>query len=101
MFRPNAILAALITALMLTGLSAAADHVGTTPTAHSQAFHIFALDSPARSPQFLGSLGLRQPHAVVVQQACCKVCTRGKACGNTCISQDKQCHVGPGCACDG
>lgn len=32
---------------------------------------------------------------------CCKICTRGKACGNTCIAQDKQCHVGPGCACNG
>lgn len=32
---------------------------------------------------------------------CCKICTVGKACGNTCISRDKTCHVGPGCACDG
>jgi hypothetical protein len=30
---------------------------------------------------------------------CCKVCTKGKPCGDTCISQDKTCHVGPGCAC--
>jgi hypothetical protein len=34
-------------------------------------------------------------------QSCCKVCSVGKACGNTCISRDKNCHVGPGCACDG
>jgi len=33
--------------------------------------------------------------------SCCKVCSVGKACGNTCISRDKTCHVGPGCACDG
>jgi len=33
--------------------------------------------------------------------ACCKICKKGKACGNTCISRDKQCHVGRGCACDG
>jgi hypothetical protein len=31
---------------------------------------------------------------------CCKVCTAGKACGNTCIAAYKTCHVGPGCACD-
>jgi len=31
---------------------------------------------------------------------CCKVCTIGKACGNTCISREYTCHVGPGCACD-
>lgn len=30
---------------------------------------------------------------------CCKVCTKGKPCGDTCIAQDKICHVGPGCAC--
>jgi hypothetical protein len=32
---------------------------------------------------------------------CCKICTVGKACGDTCISRDKICHIGPGCACDG
>ena len=31
---------------------------------------------------------------------CCKVCTIGKACGDTCISRQYTCHVGPGCACD-
>ncbi len=34
-------------------------------------------------------------------QGCCKHCTVGKACGDTCIARDKTCHVGPGCACDG
>jgi hypothetical protein len=32
---------------------------------------------------------------------CCKVCLKGKACGNTCIARNKVCHVPPGCACDG
>jgi hypothetical protein len=31
---------------------------------------------------------------------CCKVCTVGKACGDTCIAAWKTCYVGPGCACD-
>lgn len=31
---------------------------------------------------------------------CCKICSRGKACGNTCISRGYTCHVGRGCACD-
>src|SRR4051812_20797083 len=31
---------------------------------------------------------------------CCKVCTTGKACGDTCISRSYTCHVGVGCACD-
>lgn len=32
---------------------------------------------------------------------CCKTCRQGKACGDTCIAEDAQCTVGPGCACDG
>jgi hypothetical protein len=32
---------------------------------------------------------------------CCKVCTKGQACGDSCISWDKQCTKGPGCACQG
>lgn len=32
---------------------------------------------------------------------CCKVCSKGKACWDSCISRDYTCHKGPGCACDG
>jgi competence protein ComEC len=31
---------------------------------------------------------------------CCKVCSAGKACGNSCISRSYTCHQPPGCACD-
>lgn len=31
---------------------------------------------------------------------CCKICRKGKACGDSCISRDKTCRKGPGCACD-
>ena len=31
---------------------------------------------------------------------CCKICSKGKACGDSCISRDKECHKGKGCACD-
>lgn len=34
-------------------------------------------------------------------RACCKTCSKGKACGDSCISRAKQCHKGKGCACDG
>lgn len=33
-------------------------------------------------------------------RACCKVCTTGKACGNSCISRSYTCHQPPGCACN-
>lgn len=31
--------------------------------------------------------------------ACCKVCTKGKPCGDSCIARTKTCHQPPGCAC--
>ncbi|MEX2156740.1 MAG: MBL fold metallo-hydrolase [Gemmatimonadales bacterium] len=35
-----------------------------------------------------------------VSPACCRVCSRGKACGNSCINRAYQCRQPPGCACD-
>jgi len=32
---------------------------------------------------------------------CCRVCSTGKACGDSCINHDLTCHQSPGCACDG
>ncbi len=34
-------------------------------------------------------------------RSCCKICTTGKACGDTCIRRSYTCRVGPGCACNG
>lgn len=34
-------------------------------------------------------------------RTCCRVCTTGKACGNSCIAANRNCNVGPGCACNG
>jgi hypothetical protein len=44
---------------------------------------------------------LFEPAAPSPREECCKICSKGKACGNTCIARDKECRVGPGCACDG
>ena len=33
--------------------------------------------------------------------ACCKICKKGKACGDSCIKATYTCHKGPGCACNG
>jgi hypothetical protein len=60
-------------------------------------FAVFALTS-AMPPQ------LRAPILHTVQplaaDECCRVCHKGKACGNSCISREKSCHQPPGCACD-
>lgn len=31
--------------------------------------------------------------------ACCKHCSKGQPCGNTCISAKSKCKSPPGCAC--
>ncbi|MFA5107689.1 MAG: hypothetical protein WC497_05190 [Patescibacteria group bacterium] len=44
-----------------------------------------------------------QPAPKVVtppKNTCCKICSKGKACGDSCISRSYTCHKGPGCACD-
>lgn len=33
------------------------------------------------------------------QAYCCKVCKKGKPCGDSCISRSYTCHKGRGCAC--
>jgi len=37
---------------------------------------------------------------LLAQNDCCKICRKGKACGDSCIARERVCHVGPGCACD-
>lgn len=32
--------------------------------------------------------------------SCCRMCRKGKACGNTCIARNEVCRTPPGCACD-
>lgn len=38
---------------------------------------------------------------LILAQGCCRVCTVGKACGDSCISRSYTCHQGRGCACNG
>jgi hypothetical protein len=42
------------------------------------------------------------PRAVACLPAdqCCRICSTGKACGNSCIRRSYECHKGRGCACD-
>lgn len=63
--------------------------------------------APARLREF--ERRLQDLHGVLLQPregdpliaACCRQCSRGKACGDGCIARDKVCRAGPGCACDG
>jgi|GEM_PF-3290018 len=44
---------------------------------------------------------LGSDHETLFQAACCKVCKKGKACGDSCINRNYTCRNGAGCACDG
>lgn len=39
------------------------------------------------------------PRAAAPSRGCCKRCSAGQPCGDSCISRSKQCHRPPGCAC--
>ncbi len=41
-----------------------------------------------------------EPLACTPVEECCKVCDKGKACGNSCIRDSYTCHKGRGCACN-
>ncbi len=67
-----------------------------------------AADDPmARRDTAPAMAACRVPHGIDATStelrlaACCKVCKKGKACGDSCISKSKTCHKAPGCACDG
>jgi hypothetical protein len=51
--------------------------------------------SPTASSAMTDALQTCRP-----RDTCCKVCSKGQACGNSCISRTKNCHQPPGCACD-
>lgn len=89
----------LAMALVLLSLTTAArsDPAPDTPNKSTSIFST----TPHPDSHRLRPLGLEPSRSAPAALACCKVCTIGKACGDTCISRDKTCHVGQGCACDG
>jgi hypothetical protein len=73
-----------------------------TPPVPAAAVHSALFTSVPTDNHLLTSRALADSaRSTPVIRTCCKVCSVDKACGNTCISRDKTCHVGPGCACDG
>lgn len=47
------------------------------------------------------AISLSGESSKVWKAACCKICRKGKACGNSCIKTTYTCRKGSGCACDG
>jgi len=44
---------------------------------------------------------LKNGNVIIWNAACCKVCKKGKACGDSCIKRSYTCRKGVGCACNG
>ena len=63
-----------------------------------------AADRQELGSQFLASAWspeiLASATSCIPASKCCKICNKGKACGNSCISRSYNCHKGRGCACD-
>lgn len=53
------------------------------------------LASSTWNPEILASAA-----GCIPASKCCRICGKGKACGNSCISRSYNCHKGRGCACD-
>ena len=88
---------------LLAAFAISSSAIATAPTENSAAPNlIFAgFQTPPRDATNL--LIRSEASAKAMQQGdeCCKICRKGKACGNSCINRDYQCHQPPGCACDG
>lgn len=63
--------------------------------------------NPPTDGQYAGTCGDMVPFTAPYEGAdanggeCCRVCTSGKACGDSCIAADAACNQPAGCACDG
>jgi hypothetical protein len=75
--------------------------VNATGTAIAQQSQALLQASNATSTALAASMASAPTGVPGAPRACCKVCTKGVACGNTCISARYTCHQQPGCACNG
>lgn len=72
------------------------------PPADEPAGASSALPPPASAAPSPPASDLDAPEPASAASApCCRVCRKGKACGDTCIAAGRTCHTPPGCACDG
>jgi hypothetical protein len=84
---------ALLFALLLTVAGSALPNDPDTSTSTADFIAIVA------NTEAVNPFAEDQPTAQAFTAKCCRVCKKGKPCGDTCIAQDNICHVGPGCAC--
>ena len=88
----------LLTFLMAFGFA----HAGSSPDKDGVATSIedsVTIDDQTNCASPDGSLSADS--LLADSKKCCKVCKKGKACGDSCIAKSKTCTKGPGCACNG
>lgn len=98
------LLASLLSGLLLPSFATAEDGPTTSPISVEHLLDLAAerttpgTTSPATKPST--TLPATAPEQIA---ACCKICRKGKACGDSCIRRDYTCRKGKGkgCACDG
>lgn len=101
----------LMVVLILVGACSAAEEQGTADTAtapQTQPFQPGTGTVPTTSTLGPTPTTTATPPTGAACPTCrvgctpsqCKICTTGKACGDTCIAQTDTCHVGEGCACN-
>lgn len=92
----KAIIAAVVASLLLAAAATA------MPAADAQDLAGLDTDIPV-SPVVLAEPSDEGPPMSLmplIAQGCCKFCSTGKACGDSCIARNKACRKGRGCACD-
>ena len=90
---------AIILALMLclAGMVSAGDAVDDSETWVTQA----DLKVSGEGTDCDLALDAMPEEFALAQGGCCRVCKKGKACGNSCINRNYTCRQPRGCACDG
>ena len=92
----------ILTSSLLVGCGATNSSLqpDTTPRAMFQACGVDGGMSCDSRPRSASHFLVKASDTPTEQGYCCKVCSVGKACGDSCISRDKVCHKPSGCACD-
>ncbi|MFA6238126.1 MAG: YHYH domain-containing protein [Bacteriovorax sp.] len=88
----------------VTSMVPAYSHSGGTDSygchTNSQTGDYHCHNAKYSNPKNVRSPASSQAEVQSPKQYCCKVCAKGKACGDSCIASEKTCHQGVGCACD-
>lgn len=101
-YRIRNLAVALLATIVLIGCGATTNSLqpDNTPRAMFQACGVDGGMSCDSRPRSASHFLVKASDTPSEQGYCCKVCSVGKACGDSCISRDKVCHKPSGCACD-